>query len=119
MAAQRAGRARAALLALKPEAQHVLRNVDRFWLANALAATYYYNDEIDEAIIESSTPRLVEPLRLRTCEAVCQARRRSPLRLRVASLHAPARPAPPRLTRSAVRSDKSHARGAHDAKILI
>jgi diguanylate cyclase (GGDEF)-like protein len=42
--------ARATLLALKPEAQRTLRDVDRFWLANALAATFYYNDEIDEAI---------------------------------------------------------------------
>lgn len=42
--------ARAALLALKPEALQTLRDVDRFWLANALAATFYYNDEIDEAI---------------------------------------------------------------------
>jgi diguanylate cyclase (GGDEF)-like protein len=42
--------ARAALLALKPEALQTLRDVDRFWLANALAATFYYNDEVDEAI---------------------------------------------------------------------
>jgi tetratricopeptide (TPR) repeat protein len=42
--------AREVLLALKPEAQRTLRDVDRFWLANALAATFYYSDEIDEAI---------------------------------------------------------------------
>jgi diguanylate cyclase (GGDEF)-like protein len=42
--------ARERLLALKPEAQQVLRDDDRFWLANALAATYYYRDQMDEAI---------------------------------------------------------------------
>ncbi|HEY1329797.1 MAG TPA: diguanylate cyclase [Casimicrobiaceae bacterium] len=42
--------AREMLLAIRPEAQTRLRDVDRFWLANALAATYFYNDQMDEAI---------------------------------------------------------------------
>jgi diguanylate cyclase (GGDEF)-like protein len=42
--------AREQLLALRDEAKHVLPNADRFWLSNALAATYYYGDEIDQSI---------------------------------------------------------------------
>jgi diguanylate cyclase (GGDEF)-like protein len=42
--------ARDLLVALRPEAQQALPSVDRFWLANALAACYYYTDQLDEAI---------------------------------------------------------------------
>ncbi|HEY5367257.1 MAG TPA: diguanylate cyclase [Casimicrobiaceae bacterium] len=41
---------RARLLAIRDEAMALLPPEDRFWLLNALGATYYYTDQIDEAI---------------------------------------------------------------------
>jgi len=42
--------ARERLLALYPEAEEILPPRDRFWVANALGAAYYFTDQIDEAI---------------------------------------------------------------------
>src|SRR4051812_31801393 len=42
--------ARERLLAIYPEAQELLPPTDRFWVANALGAAYYFTDRIDEAI---------------------------------------------------------------------
>lgn len=42
--------ARERLMAIREEAMAVLDAEDRFWLLNALGATYYYADQIDEAI---------------------------------------------------------------------
>ena len=42
--------ARERLLAIYAEAQELLPPTDRFWVANALGAAYYFTDQIDEAI---------------------------------------------------------------------
>lgn len=42
--------ARSALLELYPEAMRLLPPQDRFWVINALGATYFYTDQIDQAI---------------------------------------------------------------------
>jgi diguanylate cyclase (GGDEF)-like protein len=42
--------ARDRLMAIRDEAMALLGAEDRFWLLNALGATYYYADQIDEAI---------------------------------------------------------------------
>src|SRR5690606_3833958 len=47
---QQTAAARQMLTAIHPEAQRVLSPLDMFWVTNALCATYYYIDQIDEAI---------------------------------------------------------------------
>ena len=47
---QQAGAAREILTSIYPEAQRVLAPQDMFWVTNALCATFYYMDQIDEAI---------------------------------------------------------------------
>jgi two-component system, cell cycle response regulator len=42
--------ARARLLEIYPDALRLLPPQDRFWVVNALGATYYYTDRLDEAI---------------------------------------------------------------------
>jgi len=47
---QRPLEARARLVAIQDEAARLLPPQDRFWVINALGASYYYDDRIDEAI---------------------------------------------------------------------